>query len=108
MLSRTLKRVLFVAGCSGAFLFSSGCHKESEPSPPPPTSQQTIDVADNGRFQLVSTNEGLALDTKTGLLCETTISNNKQLPFCLDLLMDTDTVVNRIMEARKAGTGGER
>lgn len=100
MLSRSL---LVTVGLASWFA-NAGCQKEAEKAPPPPTPQDTIDLADNGRFQVVPTSDGVALDTRTGLACATTISNNRQLPLCLDLLMNGDEVVKQLTDARKAET----
>lgn len=104
MLRMTLPRLILNVLCLGIVLTQVACDKDTAQPARAPTAQDTIDISENGRFQLVSGPDGIALDTRTGMFCSTTIrSSNGKMPFCLDLLVDGDNAVKQIMAERKMG-----
>ena len=75
-----------LSGCSGTPAVTA-----AEAAPQPPTYQ--------ARFQLVSgAAYGLALDTKTGLLCHTfdMVDSEKHIPQCVDLLVHEQKIVGEL------------
>lgn len=77
-----------LSGCSGAPAVTA-----AESAPQPQSSNQ-------GRFQLASgAAYGLALDTKTGLLCHTydLVDSEKHIPQCVELLVHEKDVIGKQM-----------
>jgi len=79
-----------LSGCSGTPAVTA-----AEAAPQPPTYQ--------ARFQLVSgAAYGLALDTKTGLLCHTfdMVDSEKHIPQCVDLFVHERQVVGKLTDGK--------
>lgn len=66
---------------------------------PPPTTPPSSATTEQARFQLVSGSAyGLALDTKTGMLCHTfeMVDAEKHLPQCVELFANEKQIVGKM------------